>query len=585
MILALIAEARCRLPEGWLASKFAKHSQSHSLAPPNSLSILSNNFDATKEKVLEITVFLTIVPLSVEAAQPVEHVGVDAYRDFLTVSVKGVSMRFHLNLVRPVCTGLLLIAGVTLATPTIASAATPNAPTGVGVAFSTAGAKVSWTAPTPVSGVTITGYTATATPAGQTCTLPASAPTLACTIPQYSPGTSVTFSVFASSSGGDGPTGSYTVTTTPSPSSSSTTLGAFPASPQNVGTAITFVADVPIGATGTVDFLLGGATISGCGSQYVSSGYALCTTSALVMGSNSVTAVYSGDTNYSSSTSSALSFPISSTSLVSQATPLVVSTTFGPGNAALTLTTTGGSGSGSVTYTASNGTATGCSVSGALLTFTSVSTSGTCLVVAQKASDGTYLPEVSNVTSVTFFGSYAAIYGITSETPIYSYSCPEGGVLSGTTCGAQSIGATPNYSCSSGWSGPIVYEGYEACYRLTHTSTQLSCTNNGGVWLGGTGNNCELYTTANISSHSCPSGWTLYSTVCQYPAYAATATITGYNYTYGYTCPVGGSDSVYTCTISGGDGPNLRHAAKSSLESVADPTGQTSGVQRSSRLS
>ena len=91
MILALIAEARCRLPENRLASKFAKHSQSHSLAPPNSLSILSNIFDATKEKVLEITVFLTIVPLSVEAAQPVEHVGVDAYRDFL-ISVKGLSM-------------------------------------------------------------------------------------------------------------------------------------------------------------------------------------------------------------------------------------------------------------------------------------------------------------------------------------------------------------------------------------------------------------------------------------------------------------------------------------------------------------
>ena len=80
-------------------------------------------------------------------------------------------MRFHLNLVRPVCTGLLLIAGITLATPTIASAATPNAPTGVGVAFSTAGAKVSWTAPTPVSGVTITGYTATATPAVATVIL------------------------------------------------------------------------------------------------------------------------------------------------------------------------------------------------------------------------------------------------------------------------------------------------------------------------------------------------------------------------------------------------------------------------------
>jgi len=66
---------------------------------------------------------------------------------------------------------------------------------------------------------------------------------------------------------------------------------------------------------------------------------------------------------------------------------------------ALTLTAAGGSGTGSVTFAVSSGgTATGCLVTGATLTFTSI---GTCIVTATKASDATYLSASTVATTVT----------------------------------------------------------------------------------------------------------------------------------------------------------------------------------------
>jgi hypothetical protein len=75
-------------------------------------------------------------------------------------------------------------------------------------------------------------------------------------------------------------------------------------SPAPAGSPVTFTVTVPPGATGTVSFydgttLLGTATISG--------GKATLTTSALAVGTHSITAVYSGDANYNGTTSAVLS--------------------------------------------------------------------------------------------------------------------------------------------------------------------------------------------------------------------------------------------------------------------------------------
>ncbi len=72
-----------------------------------------------------------------------------------------------------------------------------------------------------------------------------------------------------------------------------------------VGQAVTFMATVSVAAaTGTVEFKQAGVTIGGCAAQVVSSGTATCTVANLAVGWYWITAVYSGDSNYGSSTSS-----------------------------------------------------------------------------------------------------------------------------------------------------------------------------------------------------------------------------------------------------------------------------------------
>lgn len=78
---------------------------------------------------------------------------------------------------------------------------------------------------------------------------------------------------------------------------------------------ITFKATVSTGATGTVTFKDGTTTM---GTGTVSAGVATYTTSSLSVGSHSITAEYSGDTNYGSATSSTLTEKINQTATISQ---------------------------------------------------------------------------------------------------------------------------------------------------------------------------------------------------------------------------------------------------------------------------
>ncbi len=436
----------------------------------------------------------------------------------------------------------------------VAGAATPNAPTAVSLTNTLAGVKVSWTAPSPVSGVTILGFVVTSTPNDGTCTLSGSTSPLSCTVPGLPASTMVTFYVTAASTGGNGPSASASETTsTITPTSSSLVIAAYPSDQyQNVGTPVTNIATLPSGTTGTTEFLLGptlasATPLAGCAARVIDLGYSSCTTSSLVQGANVVWVVYSGDHNFAASSSS-FTYTMASTTLNAPTSPLVISTTFGPGNLALTLSTTGGSGSGTVSYTATNGTATGCLVSGTTLT---IVTAGTCLVTATKPSDGSFLPEMSNVTMVTFFATYAAIYAVTSITPVYY--CPSGGLLSGTTCSSQSESANSAPSCPSGWTLPNPNTG--RCFR-TASITKAACTADGGSW-NASSSTCTLYTSEG-TAYTCPSGWSppSGSPTCTYPSYGAS--VEYYNYTYGYTCPDQGSESGYLCTITGGGGPNVR---------------------------
>jgi DNA-binding beta-propeller fold protein YncE len=79
--------------------------------------------------------------------------------------------------------------------------------------------------------------------------------------------------------------------------------------PSITGQAVTFTAIVSGNAgtaSGTVAFRDGGTTISGCSAVSLASGRASCTTSALAIGTHSITAAYGGNTSYHPSTSGAI---------------------------------------------------------------------------------------------------------------------------------------------------------------------------------------------------------------------------------------------------------------------------------------
>ena len=82
------------------------------------------------------------------------------------------------------------------------------------------------------------------------------------------------------------------------------------ANPSSTGANVTLTANVTATApasgtrTGTVDFQVGGVNLAGCSTQVVPvSGKATCVTNILIVGANTITAIYSGDANFAASTS------------------------------------------------------------------------------------------------------------------------------------------------------------------------------------------------------------------------------------------------------------------------------------------
>ena len=123
------------------------------------------------------------------------------------------------------------------------------------------------------------------------------------------------------------------ITTPPLPTT--TTALAASASTITVGSSVTFTATITPAAgstgtpSGTVTFLDGATTL---GTGTLASGVASYSTSALVVGAHSITAVYGGDTNFSGSTSSAVAVTVNvlpvatSTALTASATSAVSGT-------------------------------------------------------------------------------------------------------------------------------------------------------------------------------------------------------------------------------------------------------------------
>jgi Bacterial Ig-like domain (group 3) len=142
------------------------------------------------------------------------------------------------------------------------------------------------------AGVTITGCT----------TQPISAGSAKCTVANPPSGWRTMTAIYSGDS-------DYAVSTSPglrqtvNKKATTTALSSSP-NPSLIGQAVTYTATVnSTAATGTVEFKQASVTINGCAAQPVNSGVATCTVTNLTSGWWTMTAIYSGDSNYAASTS------------------------------------------------------------------------------------------------------------------------------------------------------------------------------------------------------------------------------------------------------------------------------------------
>ena len=104
---------------------------------------------------------------------------------------------------------------------------------------------------------------------------------------------------------------SAALTQTVNQASTGTTLASSP-NPSVTGQSVTYTATVTVSSpgagtpTGTVAFKDGGTTIAACSARAVAAGKATCPTAPSTAGPHTITAVYSGDTNFATSTSAPL---------------------------------------------------------------------------------------------------------------------------------------------------------------------------------------------------------------------------------------------------------------------------------------
>lgn len=211
------------------------------------------------------------------------------------------------------------------------------------------------------------------------------------------------------------------------------------ANPSTVGASVTLTATVNSAgsATGTVAFKDGGTDITGCAAQSVTAGTATCATSALTQGSHTLTAVYSGDSNYGASTSANFTQTVNAAAAAAAAAaPAAPSVTVAPGNAQATLT---------FATPADNGAA----LSGYTVTLGGGASQTLTLAGVTQGTTVTAGGYTATITSVAAGNTVITVTGLTNST---GYTFAVGATNSaGTTTSATSASVTPaaNGTCGT----------------------------------------------------------------------------------------------------------------------------------------
>ena len=230
--------------------------------------------------------------------------------------------------------------------------------------------------------------------------------------------------------------------------------------PATVGTSVTFTGTVtPSAATGTVSFNADGTTL---GTSVLSGGSVTYNTTALTVGSHSITAVYAGSSSYTGSTSSTLTQTVNKASqTITFANP--GTQTYG---SVSTLTATASS---LLTPTFSSATTGVCTITtGGLLTFV---TPGSCTINADQAGNDSYsaAPQVPQTFTVN---KGTPIVMVTAGTYTYSGSAQGPGAGQTTTGGSTGTLSFSYVGVSGTTYGPLTTAPNNAgSYTVTATVT------------------------------------------------------------------------------------------------------------------
>jgi hypothetical protein len=256
---------------------------------------------------------------------------------------------------------------------------------------------------------------------------------------------------------------SSTLTQTVNQAASTTTLVSS-ANPSTAGDTVTFTATVTSGATGTVTFKNGLVTL---GTGAISSGTATFSTSALAAGSHTITAVYDGDANYATSTSSGVTQVVkvaTTTTLTSSANPI----SFGS----------------SITFTAtvtSSATGTVLLMNGSTTLGTATLSSGTATFTVSGLAAGMY-----NITAA-YQGSSS--HASSTSNPVAQVVTAVPVVTSSPTAQAAGVGSTVTFTASA------------TGFPVPNVQWQIS-TNGGLSWTNIVGATSSSYTTPPLTAGS-----------------------------------------------------------------------------------